>query len=111
MAEAEDFAGKDLEAYSPIAIRNNLALVEYCRTFLASITGSAAGILGLTSLYGFIFYAAASLVMSVMLGVKTQSKWDRFFLARSHVWTNGVLGELFTFVLVWTFVYGMIHVF
>jgi len=111
MSDAEDFAGKDLEAYSPFAIRNNMALVEYCRAFLALISGAAAGILGLTGLYGFAFYALNSLVMSILLGVKTQSKWDRYFLTKSHVWTNGVFGELFTYLLVWTFMYGMIHVF
>ena len=111
MAEAEDFADKDLEAYSPFAIRNNLALVDYCRTFLALVTGSAAGILGFTGLNGFIFYLVNSVAMSVLLGLKTRSKWDRYFLTQSHVWTNGVFGELFTYLLVWTFMYGMIHVF
>ena len=111
MAESEELAGLDVEAYSPFAMRNNLALVEYCRASLAFISGSAAGILGLTGLNGFIFYLVASLVMSILLGLKTQSKCDRYFLSRWHVWTNGVFGELFTYLLVWTFMYGMIHVF
>ncbi|XP_057302595.1 ER membrane protein complex subunit 6-like [Hydractinia symbiolongicarpus] len=111
MGDAEEFAGLDIEAYSPYAIRNNLALVEYCRAFLALMSGSAAGILGLTGLYGFAFYGIVSLAMSILLALKTQSKYDRYFLTKMHVWTNGVFGELFTYLLVWTFMYGMIHVF
>lgn len=111
MAESEEFAGLEFEAYNPFAIRNNAALVEYCRAFLAFVSGSAAGILGLTGLNGFAFYLIASIFMSVLLALKTQSKVDRYFLSKWHVWTSGVFGELFTYLLVWTFMYGMIHVF
>merc|ERR1712150_59751 len=111
MAEAEDFSGLDVEAYSPFAIRNNSGIVDYCRAFLAVISGSAAGILGLTGIYGFTFYFLLSLVMSILLALKTQSKGDRYFLSKWHVWTNGIFAELFTYTLVWTFMYGMVHVF
>ena len=111
MADAEDFAGLDLETYSPFAIRNNLGVVEYCRAFLAVVSGSAAGILGLTGLNGFAFYILVSLLMSILLGLKTQSKSERYFVSKWHLLTNGVFGELFTYLLVWTFMYGMIHVF
>ena len=43
-------------AFSEIAIRNNAVFVEYCRTTMAALGGGTAGILGLTSLYGFAFY-------------------------------------------------------
>lgn len=33
----------DIVAYSEVAIRNNIAAVEYCRTSIAAISGSAAG--------------------------------------------------------------------
>merc|ERR1712168_272347 len=103
MAEAEDFNGLEVEAYSPYAIRNNSGIVDYCRAFLAVIPGSAAGILGLTGLYGFAFYVLASFIMSMLLALKTQSKCDRYFLSKWHVLTNGVFAELFTYTLVWTF--------
>ena len=110
-AGPEEISGFEFEAYNPFAIRNNASLVEYCRAFLAFVSGSAAGILGLTGLNGFVFYLIASAFMSILLGLKTQSKWDRYFLSKWHVWTSGVFGELFTYLLVWTFMYGMIHVF
>ncbi|KAJ8946916.1 hypothetical protein NQ314_008715 [Rhamnusium bicolor] len=35
-------------AYSELAIRNNLSIVEYCRTSVAAVSGCTAGVLGLT---------------------------------------------------------------
>lgn len=35
----------DIIAYSEIAIRNNTAVVEYCRTSMAALSGCTAGML------------------------------------------------------------------
>lgn len=35
----------NLVAYSDVAIRNNLAVVEYCRTSMAALSGCTAGII------------------------------------------------------------------
>lgn len=48
-----------------MAIRHNAAMIEYCRTSISALAGSTAGILGLTGLYGFIFYFITALMMSV----------------------------------------------
>lgn len=50
---------------SEIAMRHNAALLEYCRTSISALSGSTAGILGLTGLYGFIFYFVVAFLMSV----------------------------------------------
>jgi hypothetical protein len=47
----------DVKAYSQTAIVNNNGVIEYCRTSMAALSGSTAGILGLPTLYGFVFYA------------------------------------------------------
>jgi len=46
----------ELIAYSEASLRNNAAVVEYCRTSMAALSGGTAGLLGLTGLYGFGFY-------------------------------------------------------
>jgi len=46
-------------AYSDLAVRNNAAVVEYCRTSMAALSGSTAGLLGLTGFFGFGFYMFA----------------------------------------------------
>jgi len=95
------------------AIRYNLGVIDYCRTSMSALSGAAAGILGLTALQGFIFYAISAFSLSLMLllfkaGLKT---WDQYFLSRSPVITGGLMNQLFTYVLCWTFLYGMVHVY
>lgn len=53
-------------AYSESALRNNAAIVEYCRTSMAAISGGTAGLLGFTGFYGFGFYVFAVLGLWVI---------------------------------------------
>ncbi|CAH1258523.1 ER membrane protein complex subunit 6-like [Branchiostoma lanceolatum] len=102
---------KPQEAYSDAAIRTNNAILEFCRTSFSGLSGATAGVLGLTALYGFIFYFVASLLMSLLLILKAGSSWGRYFKSRWRIFTSGLMGGLFTYVLSWTFVYGMVHVY
>jgi len=52
-------------AYSEASIRNNAAILDYCRTSMSALSGSTAGILGLTGLYGFAFYFITAFILSV----------------------------------------------
>lgn len=101
----------DGEVYNELAIRNNCDIVEYCRTALSIVAGCTAGILGLTGFNGFGFYILASLLMTGMLLVKAGSQWRRYFLSRRSLWWDGLLGGIFTYILFWTFLYGMVHVY
>jgi hypothetical protein len=93
------------------AARHNSSLLEYGRTSVAVTAGLTAGILGLTGLYGFCLYFIYSLGMSVILAIKVGSNWNIYFPSWRSIWLDGILGGLFTYVLLWTFIYGMIHVF
>uniref|UniRef100_A0A1X7V0W6 ER membrane protein complex subunit 6 n=1 Tax=Amphimedon queenslandica TaxID=400682 RepID=A0A1X7V0W6_AMPQE len=93
------------------AVRHNASLIEYGRTSISVIAGVTAGILGLTGIYGFGFYLIYSFVMSGLLVIKVGSKWNKYFQSRYAMLTDGVFGGLFTYVLLWTFVYGLVHVF
>lgn len=126
----------DIVAYSEVAIRNNIAAVEYCRTSIAAISGSAAGkispqtnsylfekkilniilfvplgILGLNGLIGFLFYVASVLVLWLLIMIKSGTQWRRYFINRRSLLTNSFMGALCTYVLFWTFLYGMVHVY
>ncbi|XP_033214791.1 ER membrane protein complex subunit 6 [Belonocnema kinseyi] len=101
----------DVIAYSEIAVRNNAAVVEYCRISMAALSGGIAGLLGLTSLYGFVFYIFAVVALWAMLLFKAGGQWKKFFVSRLALLTNGFFGGLFTYVLFWTFLYGMVHVY
>ena len=103
-----DMLGKTL---NDKAVQHNNFIVDYCRTSLAVIAGATAGILGLTGLYGFVLYLVFSLLMSFMLVAKAGTKWNSYFYSRRALWIDGVFGGLFAYILLWTFTYGMVHVF
>ncbi|KPJ05188.1 Transmembrane protein 93 [Papilio xuthus] len=98
-------------AYSDAALRNNAAVVEYCRTSMAALSGSTAGVLGLTGLYGFAFYVFAVVILWLMFMIKAGSNWNKYYKSRQSLLTSGFFGALFTYVLFWTFIYGMVHVY
>ena len=54
-------------AYNDFSMRHNAAIVDYCRTSLSALSGATAGIIGLTSLYGFIFYFITAFMLSVSI--------------------------------------------
>ncbi|GCC17326.1 hypothetical protein chiPu_0020533 [Chiloscyllium punctatum] len=96
---------------SELAVRGNAAILDYCRTSVSALSGATAGILGLTALTGFIFYFVASFLLSVLLIVKAGRRWSKYFKSRRPLFTGGLVGGLFTYILFWTFLYGMVHVY
>lgn len=96
---------------SEISVRGNAAVLEYCRTSVSALSGATAGILGLTGLYGFIFYFLSSFLLSLLLLLKAGRRWNKCFKSRRLLFTGGLVGGLFTYVLFWTFLYGMVHVY
>ena len=101
----------EVKAFSQTAILSNQAVVEYCRTSMAALSGGAAGIMGLSTLYGFSFYAVSVVVLWLMILWKAGSSWKKYFQSRQSLLTNGFFGHMFTYVLFWTFLYGMVHVY
>merc|ERR1719184_680300 len=75
------------------------------------LSGGVAGILGLSTLYGFAFYAVSVVVLWLMILWKAGSEWKKYFGSRQALLTNGFFGQMFTYVLFWTFLYGMVHVY
>lgn len=98
-------------AYSPSAIAHNHHLIEYCRTSMSALAGSTAGIIGLTSLQGFAFYLVMVFILWLMILAKGGTYWKRYFTSKWNILTNGFIGGLTTYVLFWTFLYGMVHVY
>lgn len=101
----------EIVAYSEGAVRHNLVLLEYCRTSMAALSGSTAGILGLTGLLGFVFYVFAAIILWLFLLGKAGAKWEKYFRSRTQLLTSGFFGGLITYILFWTFLYGMVHVY
>lgn len=96
-----------------MTLRNNFLGVEYCKTFVSALSGSCAGIIGLTGLAGFSFYFLSALILWLMICYKAglNDEWRKYFTQRRILLTNGLFDGLFTYVLFWTFLYGMVHVY
>lgn len=70
-----------------------------------------AGILGLTGILGFVFYGLSVLGLWVMILAKSGANWQKYFISRQSLLTTGFLAGMCTYVLFWTFLYGMVHVY
>jgi len=105
---------QEIAYVNPMSVRHNMATAEYCRTSISALGGVTAGILGLTGLLGFVFYVLCALMLFVGLALKaggTKAKSKQYFLARRQLLIAGQIGALFTYILFWTFLYGMVHVY
>lgn len=98
-------------ALSESAIRYNHFLLDYCQTSISALSGCTAGILGLTGLYGFLFYFICSILMSfVLVASMGKNKLD-YFLSIQSLFTSSIWSGMQTYLLFWTFLYGMVHVY
>lgn len=96
---------------SEAALRHNVNVLEFGRTVQAATSGCAAGVLGLTGFHGFGFYLLCAALQSLIWRVQAGTSWQRYFLAKTPLFTHGLMNGLFTYVLLWTFLYGMVHVY
>ena len=82
------------------------------RSLTSSIFGIAAGILGLESYSGFIFYLLGSSIVSVlMVFFLAGGKPQNYFRSASEIWTTEVFSgsSLSSFILTWTLFFGLLR--
>ena len=96
---------------SESSIRYNDYLLEYCQTSMSALSGCAAGIIGLTGLYGFLFYFICSLFLSLVMLAYLGSNVKKYFLSKQTIITGTLWSGIQTYLLFWTFLFGMVHVY
>lgn len=90
------------------------------QSLTASLFGVAAGILGLESYNGFLFYFLFSFLtvgLFYVLRIAPESTsaglpfldTSRYFKGPLDVWTSGLFGGLPGFILTWTLFYGIVR--
>lgn len=113
--------------YSQNLITTSLTLAPQTLTTLhnltASLFGVGAGVLGLESYHGFLFYLFFSLLTSALVyafrvrpGIiqspnasGTPAGMERYFRGSMEFWTGGLVEGLSGFVLTWTLFYGLVR--
>lgn len=90
------------------------------QSLTASIFGAAAGILGLESYSGFLFYFIFALLTTILfyaIRVAPESlgsglgplDTSRYYRSRFELWTGGLFGGLPGYILTWTLFYGLVR--
>ena len=85
--------------------------LNFSRTSLSVLSGVASGILGLTSVYGFLFYLITSGLLGFYYLLSDTRSQTKCFLNKQQLVTAFVMENLFTYILVWTLIYGCVHVY
>ncbi|XP_003745582.1 ER membrane protein complex subunit 6 [Galendromus occidentalis] len=98
-------------ALNETALRHNTSVLSFTRTAVSALSGVSAGILGLTSFCGFAFYFFTALILWCMLVFRNYKTWPKYLKSRRTFLTHSLLEGLFTYILFWTFSYGMVHVY
>ena len=99
---------------NPEAMQNNMNGVMYVRALMAIISGIVAGILGLTSLNGFLFYLVSHLLCSFFLLVKMNFEVKKYWGSQAtlHGFAfDGLSGQAMSFILWWTLSYAMVFLY
>ncbi|KAK4188540.1 ER membrane protein complex subunit 6 [Podospora australis] len=99
-------------------VHNTRTLVNL-QSLTASLFGVSAGILGLESYSGFLYYLIFSLITSALFYVvrvaptsiaseKPPLDTSRYFRGPVEFWTGGLMNGLAGFILTWTLFYGLV---
>ncbi|KAJ1660151.1 hypothetical protein IWQ61_000882 [Dispira simplex] len=97
--------------FQPHIVHNN-RILEHVQTLGCAFSGTSAGILGLSGLAGFLYYALSwGVLAAVVFGLKTHTTPSNYFRGSTTLLTQGVVSGLFTFILFWTLAFGLVHVY
>ena len=99
------------QVLSEPSIRYNDYLLDYCQTSMSALSGCAAGIFGMTGLYGFLFYFICSLFLSLLILLYLGPNSDKYFVSKQTIVTGTLWSGIQTYLLFWTFMFGMVHVY
>jgi len=102
------------------SVLHNTKTLTTLHNLTASLFGIGAGILGLESYPGFLFYVFFSLITSALVYalrvrpaiIKDPSggaDMERYFRGSMELWTGGLVEGLSGFVLTWTLFYGLVR--
>ncbi|KAI1849244.1 hypothetical protein JX265_008655 [Neoarthrinium moseri] len=104
----------------PESVMHNTKALSNIQSLTASIFGVAAGILGLESYSGFLFYLIFSILTTMLFYTvrvaPTSLKsglgpfdTSRYFRTQYEFWTGGIFGGLAGYILTWTLFYGLVR--
>ncbi|KAK4043685.1 hypothetical protein C8A01DRAFT_12800 [Parachaetomium inaequale] len=106
------------------SLMHNSRTLNNLQSLTASLFGISAGVLGLESYAGFLYYVALSLLTAVLFyvvrvaptslasggkGKKAPLDTSRYFRGAYDFWAGGLMNGFAGFVLTWTLFYGLVR--
>jgi hypothetical protein len=100
----------------PEKVMVNATTLGRMQTFNSLVSGAVAGVLGITGLYGFLFYAAtcyASTFLATLVAMPLGDVKAYFPMGNADLYRGGAGGvaNFLTFVVAWMVLYNCIYVF
>eukprot|EP01123_Difflugia_compressa_P003535 TRINITY_DN14652_c0_g1_i1.p1 TRINITY_DN14652_c0_g1~~TRINITY_DN14652_c0_g1_i1.p1 ORF type:complete len:122 (+),score=23.93 TRINITY_DN14652_c0_g1_i1:65-430(+) len=92
-------------------LNHNNNIVNFCRVMTSLVGGCTAGILGITSWHGILFYIFITTLVSLMLGIKSGFNFSEHFMHKNGPLFDGLLSGVMTYVLFWTLMYDVAYVY
>jgi len=111
---AADTVGEGRSIFNGQSAQKNMMAISDVRQFLAILAGAAAGVLGLTSWQGGVFFLATHVgVGGAVLYGKMAGDVKRYTGRESKVAfaTDGIQATSLSFMLFWTLFYGLVYLF
>ncbi|KAI0136685.1 Rab5-interacting protein-domain-containing protein [Xylariales sp. AK1849] len=104
----------------PESVMHNTKALSNLQSLTASIFGVAAGILGLESYSGFLFYLIFTILTTILFytfrvaptSVKSglaPLDTSRYFRTQYEFWAGGLFGGMAGYILTWTLFYGLVR--
>eukprot|EP00742_Colponemidia_sp_Colp-10_P003606 GILJ01003838.1.p1 GENE.GILJ01003838.1~~GILJ01003838.1.p1 ORF type:complete len:114 (-),score=16.12 GILJ01003838.1:193-534(-) len=100
-----------LEQVSADKVLHNGRVLAFCRIFASIVGGIVTGAFGLTGLEGIGMFFAFTFISSFVLFLKADMNPAPYFKSSMDVWTGNLLGGMMSFILFWTLLYNMIHIY
>ncbi|OQR94047.1 hypothetical protein ACHHYP_01891 [Achlya hypogyna] len=100
------------EFFSMENMAKNEGVVEFTHTAMSVVSGSLAGVMGLTGVQGFVCMVVLYLLTSGALLAKMGLDVAPYFnMNVASFLFHGIGGHLVSFILFWTLAYGLVHIY
>ncbi|EAS66878.1 transmembrane protein [Dictyostelium discoideum AX4] len=99
------------EHYEMEYIQRNNKTVSFCQIPISILGGAIAGVIGFSGVYGFLFYFFIYITFCSLFTLKENKNLHLYFPNPRSIWFDSIGAGLMPYILFWTFLYNIIHIY